>query len=132
MATTMTNETNQAYEAPRATAPAVKTAYEAKAQAEAKHLEANPPRPEALSPEQVQGLGISYQTAVWISTYTKVNELYSWLVYAYATMYGEKYSDDVMERAGVTALWSQLGDKILEEVGDSVCHKIGLVSPSTI
>lgn len=128
----MSKETNQAYSTPTATAPAVNTAYEAKVQAEAKHLVENPPRPEALTPEEVQALTISRETAVWISTYTKVNELYSFLIYAYATMYGEAYAEGFMEKAGVTALWSELGDKILKEVGDSVFHKIGLTSPSTI
>lgn len=47
------------------------------------------PRQSALSPEKIQGFSISEETATWLSAYTKVQELYDWIYYAYVYRYSE-------------------------------------------
>ena len=61
--------------------------YQAK---RAQELNDTLPRPSALSPEKIQGLRISEETATWISAYTKVQELSDWIYYAYVYRYSDR------------------------------------------
>lgn len=82
------------------------------------------PRPSALSPEKVQGLRISEETATWISAYTKVQELYDWIYYAYVYRYSDSAALKIMVDDGVQALWSELADKIMKMAGDSIADTL--------
>lgn len=82
------------------------------------------PRPSALSPEKIQGLRISEETATWISAYTKVQELYDWIYYAYVYRYSDSAALNNMVDDGVHALWSELTDKIMKLAGDSIADNL--------
>ena len=78
------------------------------------------PRPSALSPETIQGLRISEETATWLSAYTKVQELYDWIYYAYVYRYSDSSALQNMMDDGVQELWSELADKVMKLAGDSM------------
>lgn len=82
------------------------------------------PRPSALSPEKIQGLRISEETATWISAYTKVQELYDYIYYAYVYRYSDSAALKIMVDDGVQALWSELADKIMKMAGDSIADNL--------
>ena len=82
------------------------------------------PRPSALSPEKIQGLRVSEETATWISAYTKVQELYDWIYYAYVYRYSDSAALKIMGDDGVQALWSELADKIMKLAGDSIADNL--------
>lgn len=95
--------------------------YQAK---RAQELNDTLPRPSALSPEKIQGLRISEETATWISAYTKVQELYDWIYYAYVYRYSDRAALNNMVDDGVHALWSELSDKIMKLAGDSIADNL--------
>ena len=78
------------------------------------------PRPSALSPEKIQGLRVSEETATWLSAYTKVQELYDWIYYAYVYRYSDSSALQNMMDDGVQELWSELADKVMKLAGDSM------------
>lgn len=78
------------------------------------------PRPSALSPETIQGLRISEETATWLSAYTKVQELYDWIYYAYVYRYSDSSALQNMMDDGAQELWSELADKVMKLAGDSM------------
>ena len=78
------------------------------------------PRPSALSPEKIQGFSISEETATWLSAYTKVQELYDWIYYAYVYRYSDSSALQNMMDDGVQELWSELADKVMKLAGDSM------------
>ena len=82
------------------------------------------PRPSALSPATIQGLRISEETATWISAYTKVQELYDYIYYAYVYRYSDSAALKIMVDDGVQALWSELADKIMKMAGDSIADNL--------
>lgn len=90
----------------------------------AQELKDTLPRPSALSPEKIQGLRISEETATWISAYTKVQELYDWIYYAYVYRYSDSSALNNMVDDGVQDLWSELADKIMKLAGDSIADNL--------
>lgn len=78
------------------------------------------PRPSALSPEKIQGLSLSEETATWLSAYTKVQELYDWIYYAYVYRYSDSAALKNMVDDGVQELCSELSDKVMKLAGDSI------------
>lgn len=82
------------------------------------------PRPSALSPEKIQGIRVSEETATWISAYTKVQELYDWIYYAYVYRYSDSAALKIMVDDGVQALWSELADKVMKLAGDSIADNL--------
>lgn len=82
------------------------------------------PRPSALSPEKIQGLRVSEETATWISAYTKVQELYDWIYYAYVYRYSDSAALNNMVDDGVHSLWSKLADKVMKLAGDSIADNL--------
>lgn len=82
------------------------------------------PRPSALSPEKIQGFSISEETATWLSAYTKVQELYDWIYYAYVYRYSDRAALNNMVDDGVQDLWSELSDKIMKLAGDSIADNL--------
>ena len=90
----------------------------------AQELKDTLPRPSALSPEKIQGLRISEETATWISAYTKVQELYDYIYYAYVYRYSDSSALKNMVDDGVQALWSELADKIMKMAGDSIADNL--------
>ena len=82
------------------------------------------PRPSALSPEKIQGLRFSEETATWLSAYTKVQELYDWIYYAYVYRYSDSAALKNMMDDGVQALWSELADKVMKLAGDSIADNL--------
>ena len=106
-----------------------RTEYEAM---RAQELQDASPRPIALTPEQAQELTISEETATWISAYTKVQEMYEYIYYAYVLSFTEKYATDKMTEDGVLDLWSELGDKVMKNVGWSIGGQLGCITDKTI
>ena len=98
----------------------------------AQELQDARPRTIALTPEQVQTLAISEETATWISAYTKVQEMYDYIYYAYVFSFTEKYATDKMVEDGVLDLWSELGDKVMKNVGWSIGGQLGCITDKTI
>ena len=95
--------------------------YQAK---RAQELKDTLPRPSALSPEKIQGLRVSEETATWISAYTKVQELYDWIYYAYVYRYSDSAALNNMVDDGVHSLWSELADKVMKLAGDSIADNL--------
>lgn len=95
--------------------------YQAK---RAQELNDTLPRPSALSPEKIQGLRVSEETATWISAYTKVQELYDWIYYAYVYRYSDSAALSNMIDDGVYSLWCELGDKVMKIAGDSITDSL--------
>jgi hypothetical protein len=95
--------------------------YQAK---RAQELNDTLPRPSALSPEKIQGLRISEETATWLSAYTKVQELYDWIYYAYVYRYSDSAALNNMVDDGVHSLWSELADKVMKLAGDSIADNL--------
>ena len=106
-----------------------RTEYEAM---RAQELQDARPRTTALTPEQVQTLAISEETATWISAYTKVQEMYEYIYYAYVFSFTEKCATDRMIEDGVLDLWSELGDKVMKNVGWSIGGQLGCITDKTI
>ena len=82
------------------------------------------PRQSALSPEKIQGFSISEETATWLSAYTKVQELYDWIYYAYVYRYSDSAALKNMMDDGVQELWSELADKVMKLAGDSIADNL--------
>lgn len=82
------------------------------------------PRPSALSPEKIQGFSISEETATWLSAYTKVQELYDWIYYAYVYRYSEEAAFKHMVDDGVQELWEELADKLIKSTGYSITDNL--------
>lgn len=95
--------------------------YQAK---RAQELKDTLPRPSALSPEKIQGLRFSEETATWLSAYTKVQELYDWIYYAYVYRYSDSAALKNMMDDGVQELWSELADKVMKLAGDSIADNL--------
>ena len=106
-----------------------RTEYEA---LRAQELQDARPRTIALTPEQVQTLAISEETATWISAYTKVQEMYEHIYYAYVFSFTEERATDKMIEDGVLDLWSELGDKVMKNVGWSIGGQLGCITDKTI
>ena len=106
-----------------------RTEYEAM---RAQELQDARPRTIALTPEQVQTLAISEETATWISAYTKVQEMYEYIYYAYVFSFTEECATDKMIEDGVLDLWSELGDKVMKNVGWSIGGQLGCITDKTI
>ena len=119
------NEMKQGTASPteRATSKA-QTQWEEYQAKRAQELKDTLPRPSALSPEKIQGLRISEETATWLSAYTKVQELYDWIYYAYVYRYSDSAALKNMTDDGVQALWSELADKIMNLAGDSIADNL--------
>lgn len=98
----------------------------------AQELQDARPFPIALTPEQVQTLAISEETATWISAYTKVQELFEYIRCAYVATYTEGGADVMMERGDVLELWGKLGDAVLNGVKESMYNKLGEVNPTKL
>ena len=98
----------------------------------AQELQDARPRTIALTPEQVQTLAISEETATWISAYTKVQEMYEHIYYAYVFSFTEERATDKMIEDGVLDLWSELGDKVMKNVGWSIGGQLGCITDKTI
>ena len=98
----------------------------------AQELQDARPRTTALTPEQVQTLAISEETATWISAYTKVQEMYEYIYYAYVFSFTEERATDKMIEDGVLDLWSELGDKVMKNVGWSIGGQLGCITDKTI
>ena len=90
------------------------------------------PKASALTPEQVQAMTISEETAIWISTYSKVQELFDYIRYAYVATYAEEGAGVMMEKDKVLELWEALGDTVLNGVKESMYHKLGVINPTKL
>ena len=90
------------------------------------------PRPSALSPEKIQGFSISEETATWISAYTKVQELYDWIYYAYVYRYSEDRALKQMVDDGVQDLWNELADKLIKSAGYSITDNLGCMNENIL
>ena len=71
---------------------------------------------------------ISKETAIWISAYSKVQELFEYIRYAYVATYTEGGAEVMMERGDVLELWEKLGDAVLNGVKESMYNKLGEVN----
>lgn len=97
-----------------------------------KELDDARPKESALTPEQVQSMTISEETAIWISTYSKVQELFDYIRYAYVATYAEEGAGVMMEKDKVLELWEALGDTVLNGVKESMYHKLGVINPTKL
>ena len=66
-----------------------------------------------------KGVGVSKPTER-VSAYTKVQELYDWIYYAYVYRYSDSSALKNMMDDGVQELWSELADKVMKLAGDSM------------